>query len=175
MTTQWWYLVLLSTIIFLFIVGNIFFLKIFIDNDFNFNNILISGSDFYWVFRTLKFIFDLFPGIPWTFSQKRLLVSGIMWLYQAQIHTSFYCFTTKSVIFSIKKRTFQVEIWIIKIYIYINIFVTLPIAIYECGRNPSALRQLHTYLQSTMSQTRLTARLALLHLNFMESMPLTRS
>ena len=118
MTTQWWYLVLLSTIIFLFIVGNIFFLKIFIDNDFNFNNILISGSDFYWVFRTLKFIFDLFPGIPWTFSQKRLLVSGIMWLYQAQIHTSFYCFTTKSVIFSIKKRTFQVEIWIIKIYIY---------------------------------------------------------
>ena len=37
------------------------------------------------------------------------------------------------------------------LYIYI-IFVTLSITIYECGRNVSALRQLNTYLWSTMSQ-----------------------
>ena len=46
-----------------------------------------------------------------------------------------------------------------------KIFSTLPVTTCKCERNVSALRQLNTYLQSTMSQTRLTG-LALLHIHY---------
>ena len=46
-----------------------------------------------------------------------------------------------------------------------KIFSTLPVTTCKCERNVSALRQLKTYLQSTMSQTRLTG-LALLHIHY---------
>ena len=46
-----------------------------------------------------------------------------------------------------------------------KIFSTLPVTTCKCERNVSALRQLKTYLQTTMSQTRLTG-LALLHIHY---------